>query len=180
MSSSRSDGSSSSSRQCSASPVPYRVGPLDYQPAVMCRCRCPAKAAWWISWSIDNPGRWYCKCQNAQEWGCDFWVWCDGPTTSFIKELLNDLRDAVTGLRRENGHLRRENKDLQMDAEENRAKRVEQGKAIEDASRVDALKKEEIRILKARNQKLEKERNVAIICMLSAMFVLFVLLFGKN
>uniref|UniRef100_A0A0E0A7H0 GRF-type domain-containing protein n=1 Tax=Oryza glumipatula TaxID=40148 RepID=A0A0E0A7H0_9ORYZ len=163
MSSSRSDGSSSSSRRCSASPVSYRVGPLDYQPAVMCRCRCPAKATWWISWSIDNPGRRYYKCQNAWEGGCDFWVWCDGPTTSFIKELLNDLRDAVIGLRRENEHLRRENKDLQRDAEENRAKRTE-----------------EIRILKARNQKLEKERNVVVVFMLSGMFVLFVLLFGKN
>uniref|UniRef100_A0A0D3GET7 Zinc finger GRF-type domain-containing protein n=1 Tax=Oryza barthii TaxID=65489 RepID=A0A0D3GET7_9ORYZ len=161
MSSSRSDGSSSSSRRCSASPVSYRVGPLGYQPAVMCRCRCPAKATWWISWSIDNPGRRYYKCQNA-------------------RELLNDLRDAVTGLRRENEHLRRENKDLQRDAEENRAKRVEQRKAIQDASRVDALKTKEIRILKTRNQKLEKERNVVVVFMLSGMFVLFVLLFGKN
>lgn len=42
------------------------------------------------------------------------------------------------------------------------------------------MKTEEIRILKTRNQKLEKERNVVVVFMLSGMFVLFVLLFGKN
>lgn len=45
---------------------------------------------------------------------------------------------------------------------------------------MDALKTEEIRILKTRNQKLEKERNVVVVFMLPGMFVLFVLLFGKN
>lgn len=43
-----------------------------------------------------------------------------------------------------------------------------------------ALNKEEIRSLKARNQKLDNERNVLVICVLSCLFVVFVLLFGKN
>uniref|UniRef100_A0A0E0DT79 Uncharacterized protein n=1 Tax=Oryza meridionalis TaxID=40149 RepID=A0A0E0DT79_9ORYZ len=51
MVSSRSDGSSSSSRRLA--PVPYRVGPMEYQPPVFCRCK--AKAARW-TWSVDNPG----------------------------------------------------------------------------------------------------------------------------
>uniref|UniRef100_A0A0E0PLS3 GRF-type domain-containing protein n=1 Tax=Oryza rufipogon TaxID=4529 RepID=A0A0E0PLS3_ORYRU len=161
MSSSMSDGSSST-RESKASPVPYRVGPLEYQPAVMCRCRPPAKAARWISWSTDNPGRRYYKCQNARQGGCDFWAWYDGPTSSFIRELLNDLRDRVNSLRRENEVMRKESK------------------VIDDARGVVAVKNAEIMCLKARNHKLEKERKVFVICVVSCMFVLFVVLFGKK
>uniref|UniRef100_A0A0E0JMJ7 GRF-type domain-containing protein n=1 Tax=Oryza punctata TaxID=4537 RepID=A0A0E0JMJ7_ORYPU len=178
MSSSMSDGSSST-RESKASPVPYRVGPLEYQPAVMCRCRPPDKAARWISWSTDNPGRRYYKCQNArlgfflQQGGCDFWAWCDGPTSSFIRELLNDLRDRVHLLRRENEVMRKE-------VEQSRDKVEVQSKAMDDARGVVAVKKAEIVCLKARNHKLEKERKVFVIGVLSCMFVLFVVLFGKK
>uniref|UniRef100_A0A0E0KUE6 Uncharacterized protein n=1 Tax=Oryza punctata TaxID=4537 RepID=A0A0E0KUE6_ORYPU len=160
MSSSMSDGSSST-RESKASPVPYRVCPLEYHDAVMCRCRPPDKAVRWISWSTDNPGR----------RGCDFWAWCDGPTSSFIRELLNDLQDRVNSLRRENEVMRKE-------VEQSRDK-VE-SKAIDDARGVVAVKNAEIICLKARNHKLEKERNVFVICVASCMFVLFVVLFGKK
>jgi len=54
------------------SPIPYRVGPLAYEPTVLCYCG--QKAARWISWSDDNPGRRYFKCYRARVSEC----WIDG------------------------------------------------------------------------------------------------------
>uniref|UniRef100_A0A0E0KRK2 Uncharacterized protein n=1 Tax=Oryza punctata TaxID=4537 RepID=A0A0E0KRK2_ORYPU len=51
---------------------------------------------------------------------------------------------------------------------------------MDDARGVVAVKKAEIICLKARNQKLEKERKVFVIGVLSCMFVLYVVLFGKK
>ncbi|XP_066391909.1 uncharacterized protein [Miscanthus floridulus] len=77
----------------SYSPIPYREGPLEYTPAVLCKCG--AKAARFISWSDLNPGLRYLKCARARDGGCDFYNWVDPPNSSFKKQLLLNLRDAV-------------------------------------------------------------------------------------
>ncbi|KAG2620927.1 hypothetical protein PVAP13_3NG235326 [Panicum virgatum] len=83
-----------------SSPIPYRERPLEYEPAV--NCKCGAKAARWISWSDENPGRRYLKCFFARAGGCDFWRWYENNmTTPFIAQLLRDLRDAVRSLKKE-------------------------------------------------------------------------------
>ncbi|CAN6197224.1 unnamed protein product [Urochloa humidicola] len=103
--------SSSSSRAWSglsgdySSPIPYHEQPLDYEPVVLCKCG--VKAARWISWSNDNPGRRYLKCFFAWAGGCDFWKWYENNmATPFIAQLLVDLRDAVRSLKEMNKQLK--------------------------------------------------------------------------
>ena len=48
----------------SSSPIPYREGPLEYTPAVLCKC--DAKPARFISWSDLNPELRYLKCARAR------------------------------------------------------------------------------------------------------------------
>ncbi|KAG2607141.1 hypothetical protein PVAP13_4NG198900, partial [Panicum virgatum] len=81
------------------SPIPYRRGPFDYEPAV--NCNCGTKAALLISWSDDNPEWRYLKCYNARSRGCGFMEWFEGPVDPFVATLLVDLRDAVWALKRE-------------------------------------------------------------------------------
>ncbi|KAK3153437.1 hypothetical protein QOZ80_2BG0172610 [Eleusine coracana subsp. coracana] len=104
--------SSSTSRSSSSrlleerrhSPIPYRMGPLEYEPPVFCHCR--RKATLWISWSDDNPGRRYMKCYCAREGGCDMYEWYEGPVDPFVSTLLVDLRNDVWALKRQKGALR--------------------------------------------------------------------------
>ncbi|KAG2634175.1 hypothetical protein PVAP13_2NG221300 [Panicum virgatum] len=100
-------------------PVPYRVGPYDYSPAV--KCLCNRKAPWWTLWSDDNLGWRYYRCPSRLKLGdCGYYAWIDRQTTKYERILLCDLRDAVWQLRKEktkeqqqvqrvqeeNGHLR--------------------------------------------------------------------------
>ncbi|CAO2149356.1 unnamed protein product [Urochloa humidicola] len=118
-SSSRSSrGSASSSRGGEGmehrSPVPYRVGPLGYSPAVACRC-C-RKVPCWISWSDENPGRRYLRCPNGlTPRDCGFFRWVDREATEFERQLLCDLRDAIWQLRREKAEARQGNEMLQRE-----------------------------------------------------------------
>jgi hypothetical protein len=146
MAASSSSCSSSSARRregvgaAASSPVLYRVGPLQYSPAVMCKCG--KKAARWISWSDANPGRRYLKCSRArvriivvrlkkggcsnvlravvlQDGGCDFFAFVDTEErTEFLRELLVDLRDTVWRLKKE--------KEERMHADSEASKRIEE------------------------------------------------------
>uniref|UniRef100_A0ACD6A1Q2 Uncharacterized protein n=1 Tax=Avena sativa TaxID=4498 RepID=A0ACD6A1Q2_AVESA len=62
------------------------------------------KAALWISWSDDNPGRRYYKCgRSRQHGGCDFFGWHDRELVDdLLKQILVDLRDEVWKLKRVN------------------------------------------------------------------------------
>uniref|UniRef100_A0A8I6X6B4 GRF-type domain-containing protein n=1 Tax=Hordeum vulgare subsp. vulgare TaxID=112509 RepID=A0A8I6X6B4_HORVV len=95
------------------SPIPYREQPLAYEPTEDCWCACKHKGARWISWSNNNPGHRYLKCQRSRVGGCDWFKWFDDPTTPFLRQLLVDLRDAVNNFRRENTRLTGVNADLE-------------------------------------------------------------------
>ncbi|KAI4963324.1 hypothetical protein ZWY2020_015032 [Hordeum vulgare] len=100
------------------SPIPYREQPLAYEPTEGCWCACKHKGARWISWSNNNPGHRYLKCQRSRVGGCDWFKSFDDPTTPFLRQLLVDLRDAVNNFRRENTRLRGVNADLEQGIEE--------------------------------------------------------------
>ncbi|KQK19765.1 hypothetical protein BRADI_1g50350v3 [Brachypodium distachyon] len=106
-------GGSCSRAPVSSSPIPYRDMPLDYSPAVICHCE--LKAPRWISWSVLNPGRRYHTCPLRRgSGGCKLFVWHDPPTTTFLRELIGDLRDFCLKWRKENEVLKAETADVEM------------------------------------------------------------------
>ncbi|CAN6348911.1 unnamed protein product [Urochloa humidicola] len=119
------------------SPIPYRIGPLDYEPAIYCHCR--KKAALWISWSDKNPGRRYVTCYNARNGGCDFGGWYEGPVDVFICGLLVDLRDAVWALKNERVELKATIADtvMKLELSKKEAAKILEAKEAE----IDGLKK---------------------------------------
>ncbi|BAS78843.1 Os02g0508200 [Oryza sativa Japonica Group] len=174
MASYRSEGSLTSSWRTSAAPIPYRAGPFEYQPAVLCNCG--AKAARWISWSRDNPGRRYFKCSDARNGGCEFYKWFEGPTSSFIRDLLNDLRDAVWS-------LRMEKEQLEVAAADGLAKAAEANACRQEMvvlRKTVAEQETKMAVLEDMNRRLENERCVIFSGLLVVVCGVFLLMFGKK
>uniref|UniRef100_A0A0E0DQC5 Zinc finger GRF-type domain-containing protein n=1 Tax=Oryza meridionalis TaxID=40149 RepID=A0A0E0DQC5_9ORYZ len=166
MASSRSEGSSASSRRTSPSPIPYRVGPLEYQPAVACRCG--SKATRWISWSPDNLGHCYFKWFHlftVAEWRLRFF--CLGPTSSFLREVLNDLRDEVWKLKREKAELSaavQERRSMESELDLARKELATSRNAVGEKEAI-------VGVLKDRNNRLELERFVMLLVVLGLVVV---------
>ncbi|CAO2183284.1 unnamed protein product [Urochloa humidicola] len=165
-SSSASGGSWSNQNGARRSPIPYRIGPLDYEPPVYCHCG--RKAALWISWSDENPGRRYLKCFRAREGGCSLIRWYEGPYNPFVQTLLVDLRDAVWDLKREREQLRNALADAVMKLEQ-------QKQVAEDAvTKLEQHKREAVKQV----QKLEKGRRLLLGLYVALVVVVFFMRVG--
>nr|CAB3494972.1 unnamed protein product [Digitaria exilis] len=42
----------------------------------------------------------------AEDGGCNYWAWAEGPHSEFIQEMLRDLRNEVWRVKRKNGELK--------------------------------------------------------------------------
>uniref|UniRef100_A0A0D3EXX1 Uncharacterized protein n=1 Tax=Oryza barthii TaxID=65489 RepID=A0A0D3EXX1_9ORYZ len=144
-----SDRSSGSSHPSSRAPIPARVGPYDYQPAVMCRCGAKAGA------------------------GCDFFDWYEPATSSFLRELLNDLREAVLSLRREKNELQRCVEELRPKVEEQCLELRVAMNEVAQLRLVAAENEATMAAMRASNSRLEKQRVWLVLMLLGCMFVLF-------
>ncbi|XP_066384681.1 uncharacterized protein [Miscanthus floridulus] len=142
----------------SSSPIPYREGPLEYTPTVLCKYG--GKAARFISWSDLNPGLRYMKCARAHDGGCDFYSWVNPPNSSFKKQLLLDLRDAMKYWKHTTGVAEQSLEDA----------RIKTARLLEDATRENqryvAIMQAELQLgaesrveLEVRIGTLEKERK---------------------
>ncbi|KAG0532926.1 hypothetical protein BDA96_04G147200 [Sorghum bicolor] len=138
--------------------VAYRVGPLAYEPAVLCDCK--LKAYRWISWSNGQLGRRYYRCRRARtDMDCKFYSWADEECSAWYKELFRDLRDAVWKLKKDvaKKEAEVEDKDMQLVAKQMEVE--EKKKEIEDKQMVLQVKQQELNAkeeeLIAKQQQLE-------------------------
>ncbi|CAN6166861.1 unnamed protein product [Urochloa humidicola] len=137
-------------------PVPYREGPLAYEPAVLCQCR--MKAPRWMSWSDDNPGRRYYQCRRARSsMDCGFFLWMDAEHTPFMKNLLLDLRNAVRRLKKEIAEMEPLNHEVAVLKQENQMLEME-----------NLQRMEELEALKEKTQLMEME-NLQMMEQMTAM-----------
>ncbi|KAK3153474.1 hypothetical protein QOZ80_2BG0173790 [Eleusine coracana subsp. coracana] len=161
--------SSSESEEKRHSPIPYHVGPLAYHPPVYCDCQ--QKAALWILWSDDNPGRRYLKCYKARVGGCALMCWYERWHDAFLQTLLVDLRSAMWSLKKEKTTLNEAlgEATAKLDSMEKKLAAVKK----EEADKVDALKSEK-EDLKAEVRKLEVEKTrLKALCVFFVAIVLF-------
>ncbi|CAN6362294.1 unnamed protein product [Urochloa humidicola] len=134
------------------SPVPYRVGPLEYSPVV--KCRCNRKAPCWTSWSDDNPGRRYYRCPFGMRPGdCGYFVWIDREATPYERTLLCDLRDAIWKLRREKAEVDEKNAELTQVIEMAHVQNAELRRAMQQLQKEKDELKEKMDQTEARRMK---------------------------
>ncbi|KAK3161251.1 hypothetical protein QOZ80_1BG0074670 [Eleusine coracana subsp. coracana] len=167
-SASRSSGVRQLEEERRHSPIPYHVGPLQYDPPVFCHCG--QKAVLWISWSDDNPGRRYMKCHRAREGDCDLYEWYEGPVDPFVSTLLVDLYNAVWALKRQKATLREALAEATWKVH-NKEREMEELKLELDAAEAE---KEEMRVMVKKLQFHRKIRN--FLCVILVVCVVFRLL----
>ncbi|TVU04170.1 hypothetical protein EJB05_50263, partial [Eragrostis curvula] len=137
-------------------PIPSRDKPLGYEPAVFCDCIPVRKAALWISWSDEDPGRRYVKCDKANEGGCSFFGWYEGPHDPFVQTLLVDLRNAVRTLRSQKAVLRQAVSEFIEDVEQ---KEKELAEVKAEVARLDPMEGEK-EYLEGKVKDLELEKMI--------------------
>ncbi|KAK3145163.1 hypothetical protein QOZ80_4AG0324250 [Eleusine coracana subsp. coracana] len=160
--------SSSEPEEKHHSPIPYRVGPLDYHPSVYCDCR--QKAVLWISWSDENLRRCYLKCYRARVGGCVFMCWYERRHDAFVQTLLVDLHNVVWSLKKQKIALNEAlgEATARVDSMEKKLAAVKN-----EEDKVDALKSKK-EDLKAEVRKLEVEKaGLKVLCVFFVAIVLF-------
>ncbi|KAE8774674.1 hypothetical protein D1007_23561 [Hordeum vulgare] len=147
-----------------SSPIPYREGPLDYQPAI--ECDCGNKAARWISWSNANPGRRYVKCMRDRFPNrCNLFEFVDDPTPPHLAQLIIDLRDAVLSLKKEKQVVCTERDDLEMARIADYAEMEPLRRALRKKDQM-LMEKDELLLHKTTELHVQKKRNVMLFVVL--------------
>ncbi|TVU30531.1 hypothetical protein EJB05_22161, partial [Eragrostis curvula] len=137
-------------------PIPSHDKPLGYEPAVFFNCIPVRKAALWISWSNEDPGRRYVKCNKSSEGGCGFFGWYEVPHGPFVQTLLIDLRNAVRTLRTQKAILRQTVNEFIEDVEQ---KETDLAEFKAEVARLDPMEGEK-EYLEGKVKDLELEKMV--------------------